>query len=112
MKLSMKLETGKYYKMKVTRRYNFTKESSSSLVLFQVEKILVNAPNLWDVWSDNRISIERNHKTDSKLIGLYSTGDNSYKLYPQNSQMYNYSELEEVTEEFFNMKVTHSKYGL
>lgn len=110
----MKLETGKYYKMKVTRRYNFAKndwpiESSSSLVLFQVEKILVNAPNLWDVWSNNRISIERNHKTDSKLIGLLSF---SGKLYPQNSQMYNYSELEEVTKEFFNMKVTHSKYGL
>jgi hypothetical protein len=109
MKLSMKLETGKYYKMKVDRV--LFKEASSSLVLFQVEKILVNAPNLWDVWSNNRISIERNHKTDSKRIGLYSTGS-GYKFYPQNSAMYNYSELEEITEEFFNMKVTHSKYGL
>jgi hypothetical protein len=115
----MKLETGKYYMMTVSRKIDvMTNQGAllkdSSIVYFYVERIEEKSGHpqsispLYNIWSNNRITIERSHRVDSSIVGHY-TGK---RFIPRNHTLYSYTDPVEISEELFSKKIIHAKYGL
>lgn len=123
----VKLEVGKYYSMKVTRsisrialenrialdhigaRLSGLKPDVSGIVFFKVEKLIKDKNSVhYEVWSEDRITIERNHTTLSCKIGTW-TGK---RILPKNIILYKYNEIAEITENDFKRRIKYSSYGL
>ena len=117
----VKLEVGKYYSMKVTRSISRIalenrialdhrlKPDVSGIVFFKVEKLIKDKNSVhYEVWSEDRITIERNHRTLSCKIGTW-TGK---RILPKNIILYKYNEIVEITENDFKRRIKYSSYGL
>jgi hypothetical protein len=101
--------------MKVTRSISRIaldhrlKPDVSGIVFFKVEKLIKDKNNVhYEVWSEDRITIERNHITLSCKIGTW-TGK---RILPKNIILYKYNEIVEITENDFKRRVKYSSYGL
>jgi hypothetical protein len=109
---------GKYYKMLVSRRVDVETEKvslkkDSSLVYFFVDKIIMSETSdfktVFEVWTNERITIEKKHSKEVSRIGYIYEGK---RFVPWNDSVYSYEKIEEISKELFSRKVKQSKYGL